>query len=200
MWTVEPLKSQREFRSPVVWSRFFREPKVATHLFLKKTYKKTSMMPTKMVPNQPKKSLKHLGSCSIYSSNLAGCVIWRSLLKRSDFHPTLYLWELETGHEASEELLRSFGDEVFWAVSIFREVRSPWKPADIQNDAIFQISGQQKTRPTTGPGKAPLRIVRGNHLSYRENEGWCNIIIWKAESDSLDGPFQGPIIFGKSVR
>lgn len=54
----------------------------------------------------------------IYSSNLAGCVIWRSLLKRSDFHPTLYLWGLETGNGASEDFLRSFGHEVFWAVQI----------------------------------------------------------------------------------
>ena len=106
--------SQREFRSPVVWSRWFCN----TSFFFKKLIRKhpwcnkNGAQPTQKIVKTPWELW------IIYSSNLAGCVIWRSLLKRSDFHPTLYLWGLETGNGASEDFLRSFGHEVFWAVQI----------------------------------------------------------------------------------
>ena len=54
--------SQREFRSPVVWSRWFCNKS----FFLKKHLAENIHDATKMVPNQPKKSLKHLGSCESF--------------------------------------------------------------------------------------------------------------------------------------
>ena len=106
--------SQREFRSPEM-EQVFREPKVATFFFKEKLFgkhpwrNKNGAQPTQKIVKTPWELW------IIYSSNLTGCVIWRSLLKRSDFHPTLYLWGLETGHGASDEFLRSFGHEVFWS-------------------------------------------------------------------------------------
>lgn len=66
-----------------------------------------------MVPNQPKKSLNHLGSCESFI-----LPIWQGVLFEGPFlkdltsTPRLYLWELEPGHGASDEFLRSFGHEV----------------------------------------------------------------------------------------
>lgn len=90
----------------------FREPKVATNLLFKKNFSENIHDATKMVPNQPKKSLKHLGSCESFI-----LPIWQGVLFEGPFlkdltsTPPRNLSGLETG--ASEDVLRSFGDEVF---------------------------------------------------------------------------------------
>lgn len=142
--------SQREFRSPVVWSRCFCNKS----FFLKKLIRKhpwcnkNGAQPTQKIVKPPWELW------IIYSSNLAGCVIWRSLLKRSDFHPTLVPLRTWTWTWSFRRIFAQLWPWSWERVSIFREVRSPGKHADIQNEAIFQISVQQKTRPKTGPGKA----------------------------------------------
>lgn len=75
MWRVEPLAAKGS--SEALW---FGAGGFATNLFFLKNLSENIHDATKMVPNQPKKSLKHLGSCESFI-----LPIWQGVLFEGPF-------------------------------------------------------------------------------------------------------------------